>query len=117
MNLFQNDAGAVSYAAGQSIFRRGDASQGEMFAVAEGEVEIQIGGRTVDVVSAGGIFGEMGLIDDTVRSADATTKIPARIVTINERRFNFLVQNNPFFALQVMRVMTDRIRKLSQISS
>ena len=113
MNLFQNDAGAVAYGAGQNIFKNGDDSGGQMFAVAEGEVDIRINDHVVDTVGPGGVFGEMGLIDHQVRSADAVAKTDARVVVINERRFNFLVQNNPFFALQVMRVMTDRIRRLS----
>jgi CRP/FNR family cyclic AMP-dependent transcriptional regulator len=84
-----------------------------MFAVASGEVEIRIGDQLVDSIAAGGIFGEMGLIDNQARSADAYARTTARIVSINERRFGFLVQNNPFFALHVMRSMTSRLRKLS----
>jgi CRP-like cAMP-binding protein len=33
-----------------------------------------------------------------------------RLVAIDERRFNFLVQQTPFFALQVMRIMSERLR-------
>src|SRR5260370_788247 len=114
MNLFQNDSAATPYAPGQSIFRTGDASGGQMFAIAEGKIEIQIGGKTVEIVGPGGIFGEMGLIDDQPRTAEAVAKTAAKVVSINERRFNFLVQNNPYFALHVMRTMTDRIRRLSR---
>ena len=114
MNLFQNDSSATLYAPGQFIFRIGNASDGQMYAVAEGEIEIQIGGKAVELVGPGGVFGEMGLIDNQSRTADAVAKITAKVVSINERRFNFLVQNNPFFALHVMRTMTDRIRRLSR---
>jgi len=33
-------------------------------------------------------------------------------VPIGERRFTFLVQQTPFFAIQVMRIMADRLRRL-----
>lgn len=113
MNLFQNDPSAISLAAGQALFDVGDASEGQMFAVADGEMDMQIGGNTVETVGPGGVFGEMGLIDNLPRTARAVAKSPAKVVAINERRFFFLVQNNPFFALQVMRTLTHRIRRVS----
>lgn len=85
-----------------------------MFAVADGEIDIQTNGGTVETIRAGGVFGEMGLIDDQPRSATAVARTAARVVPINERRFTFLVQQNPFFALHVMRSLTGRIRRLSQ---
>jgi CRP-like cAMP-binding protein len=114
MNIFQNDAGAVSFPAGQTIFKHGEPSAGKMFAVSEGEVDIQINDHALETIGPGGIFGEMGLIDNHPRSANAIAKTEVKVVAIDERRFNFLVQHNPFFALQVMRVMTERIRRLSE---
>jgi CRP/FNR family cyclic AMP-dependent transcriptional regulator len=114
MNLFQNDAAAVSFAPGETIFRAGDPSDGQMFAVGEGEIEIQLNGQTLETVGPGGVFGEMGLIDNQARSANAVAKTAAKVVSINERRFGFLVQHNPFFALQVMRTMTEGMRRLSR---
>jgi CRP/FNR family transcriptional regulator, cyclic AMP receptor protein len=114
MNLFHNDASAMPFAPGETIFRAGEASHGQMYAVGEGEVEIQLHGQTLETVGPGGVFGEMGLIDNQARSADAVAKTAAKVVPINERRFAFLVQNNPYFPLHVMRTMTERIRRLSR---
>ena len=47
MNLFRNDSEAVTFEAGQTIFQKGDDPGGQMFAVAEGEVEIRIGDLVV----------------------------------------------------------------------
>jgi CRP-like cAMP-binding protein len=113
MNLFQNDAAAVPLAAGTVIFSVGDPSAGRMFAVAEGEVDIQVDGQVVECVGAGGVFGEMGLIDEQPRTATAVARTNARVVTIDERRFNFLVQQHPFFALHLLRTLTHRVRRLS----
>ena len=112
-NLFQNDAGAESRPAGQPIFRTGDACDDVMYAVAEGEVDIILEGATVETVRPGGFFGEIGLIDKRPRSADAVARTDVRLVPINARRFTFLVQQHPFFALEVMRTMAQRIRRLS----
>lgn len=113
MNLFQNDAAAIPYSPGQIIFQVGDCSNGQMFAVSEGEIDIQLNGQTLETIGPGGIFGEMGLIDNQARSANAVAKTAVKVVAINERRFTFLVQNNPYFPLHVMRTMTERIRRLS----
>ena len=113
LNLFQNDASATAFAAGEIIFQAGEPSQGRMFAVGEGEIDIQLDGQTVETVGPGGVFGEMGLIDNQPRSANAVARTATKVVAIDERRFAFLVQNNPYFPLHVMRTMTARIRRLS----
>ncbi|HEU5100134.1 MAG TPA: Crp/Fnr family transcriptional regulator [Roseiflexaceae bacterium] len=59
----------------------------------------------------GGIVGEMALIDDRPRSATAVAATDCRLVPIDERRFTFLVQQTPMFALAVMRVMAERLRR------
>ena len=112
-NLFQHDASAESIPAGQVIFAAGDPPGQVMYAVAEGEVDIQLDGLTVETVGPGGFFGEVAMIDHHPRSASAVALTDARVVAITPRRFTFLVQQNPFFALEVMRTMVARIRRLS----
>jgi len=36
------------------------------------------------------------------------------VVVVNEKRFLFLVQQTPFFAIEVMRILVARIRKLDR---
>ena len=36
-------------------------------------------------------------------------------VAVDEKRFQFLVQQTPFFATQVMRVMAERLRAVNQL--
>jgi CRP-like cAMP-binding protein len=112
-NLFQHDSGAEVKQAGQVIFAAGDAPGDLMYAVAEGEVDIQLNGVTVETVGPGGFFGEIALIDHQPRSATVVARTDARVVAITPRRFTFLVQQNPYFALEVMRTMVARIRRLS----
>ena len=53
INLFQNDASALPFATGEIIFQAGEPSQGQMFAVGEGEIDIQLNGQTVETVGPG----------------------------------------------------------------
>ena len=110
LGLFRNSPDTTEYTQGQTIFRQGDEAHA-LYVVIEGEVEILIGERVVDTVEAGGLFGELALIDGAARSASAVARTTAKVVPINERRFTFLIQQTPHFALQVMRVMAERLKR------
>ena len=109
LNLFRNSDRAVDYEPGQTIFREGD--QGDsMYVVLEGEVEIRVKDRAIDTTGAGGLVGEMALVDNRPRSATAVDKTTCKLVPVNERQFNFMVQETPLFAITVMRIMCERLR-------
>lgn len=82
-----------------------------MYAVLEGAVDILVNGQRVDTIEAGGIFGEMALIEDMPRSATATVAREAKLVAVDRKRFLFMVQQTPFFALQLLSVVTNRLRR------
>lgn len=112
-NLFINETDPKHFSAGERIFSAGEPGS-FMYGVIEGEVEIHKNGVVVDTVGPGGIFGEMALIDHTSRSATAVAKTDCKAAQIGEKRFYFLVQQTPNFALHLMRVLTERIRKKTQ---
>jgi CRP/FNR family transcriptional regulator, cyclic AMP receptor protein len=111
--LDRSDMPVANYDAGATIFEKGDTAK-EMFLVRKGRIAIQIDGETVEEVETGGILGEMALIDFEPRSASAVVIEDAEIIPIDERLFVILVQDAPFFALDVMRVLTDRVRHMNQ---
>ena len=82
-----------------------------MYVVQEGEVEVVVDGKTIDTLGPGSIFGEMALIDHSPRSATVVAKSDCRVVPLDETRFMQHVHRTPFFALQVMRIMTERLRR------
>jgi CRP/FNR family cyclic AMP-dependent transcriptional regulator len=111
--LFRNETDPKHFKAGETIFSEG--SPGDyMYAVIDGEVDIVKGGKVVDTIGSGGLFGEMALIDHMVRSAAARAKTDCSAAQIDEKRFLFLVREHPNFALHLMRVLTDRIRNRTE---
>ncbi len=109
LNLFR-DIETTQFAAGDYIFREGD--HGEiMFVVIEGEVEIREGLTVLEAAGPGSIIGEMALIDDEPRSATVIANIDSKLVPVNRHRFEFMVQETPFFALTVMKILADRLRR------
>jgi CRP/FNR family cyclic AMP-dependent transcriptional regulator len=99
-----------NFAKGKTIFQEGDRGD-EFFIVVRGRVEIRSGDRHFETIEADGIFGEMALIDDSPRSATVIALTDVTLAPIKENQFLFLVQNAPFFALSVMRVLARRLRR------
>ena len=110
INLFQNVTDVEVYTAGQTIFSEGQPGK-LMYVVQEGQITILYKGREIDAAGPGGVIGEMALIDDLPRSATAVAATDCKLVPIDERRFTFLVQQTPMFALSVMRIMAERLRR------
>ena len=111
--IFENSKDAKDYKAGTTIFAQGD-PRDLMYIVLAGEIELQRGGRIVETASAGAIVGEMAMIDNAPRSATAIAKTDCRLVSIDEKRFEFMIEERPFFALYVMRVLVDRLRRTTE---
>lgn len=102
------------YRAGHHFFETGD--HGEvMFVVTSGEVEIRLRGKLLETVGPGSIFGEMAIIDDRERSAEAVAKTDVKVVVIDQSRFIYLTRNDPYFALRVMKIITARLRRLDEL--
>jgi CRP/FNR family transcriptional regulator, cyclic AMP receptor protein len=109
-NLFEKDIVPSLYTAGQIIFEEGQ-DRDFMYVIKKGEVDIVIRGHVVETVGEDGFFGELALIDRAPRSAAAIAKTDCTLIKIDERQFLYLVQETPFFALIVMRIMAGRIRR------
>lgn len=95
--------------AGGIIFREGEQAR-ELFVIKSGQVQIQLGNRTLSELAANDIFGEMALIDNQPRSATAVAITDVELVPVSEKQFLFLVSQTPYFALKVMRVLAERLR-------
>jgi CRP-like cAMP-binding protein len=110
--LFSNPNETKTVGAGTVIFREGDPGA-EMFGVVEGEVELRGSGGLVERLGPHEVFGEMALVDDSPRSATAVAVTETTLATINHHRFLFLIHETPMFALEVMGVMAERLRRRS----
>ena len=110
--LFRQDSDAVQLAPGDFLFREGD-KRDVMYVLLEGEVEVRLGSYVVETAQPGSLIGEMALIDDSPRAANAVAKTACRVAPINQRRFDFLVQQHPHFARHVMKELADRLRHMN----
>ena len=112
LGLFSRERNVLSLTSGDILFRKEDAARC-MYVVLSGELRIGDGNVVYERVSAGGIVGEMALIDRAPRSATVTAVTDCTLAEVDEKRFFFLVQQTPSFALNVMRLMSHRLRQMN----
>src|SRR5262245_22245987 len=111
IGIFRNATDTRHFLSGEMIFKEGDSAD-VMYVVQSGEVEVSHRGLPVETLGEGNIFGEKSLMHDEPRSATAVAKTEVRLVPIDQKRFMFLVEETPYFAIQVMKIMASRIRKM-----
>ena len=112
---FNNLLGKV-YQPGEVIFRKGDAADC-MFVIQEGQVEVleELEGQEVQlaVSGPGEVIGEMAIFEQQTRSATVRALGKARILRVDERTFLRYVHQDPSLAYQLLKMMSNRVRRLN----
>jgi CRP-like cAMP-binding protein len=111
ISLFRHADTQREYAAGDVVCAPGDPAT-EMFAVISGRVEVFHDGELLDTVEPGGIFGEVALLVGPERPVEARAAEPSVLAIVDEDEFLRLVKMNPYFALEVMRIMAERLARM-----
>ncbi|MBV8165275.1 MAG: cyclic nucleotide-binding domain-containing protein [Alphaproteobacteria bacterium] len=111
--LFRHETAATTLIPGQLLFAKGEPAQ-QMFIVKSGELQIGEGNIVFETVRAGGILGEMAMVDDSPRSASVRAVTECELIPVDKRRFLTMLQQTPFFAVRVMRVLTRRLRAMNE---
>jgi CRP/FNR family cyclic AMP-dependent transcriptional regulator len=102
----------MRYQAGASIMREGQAGI-YMYVVKSGQVVIAIRDKVVEVVNPGGTFGEMALVDQSPRVANATAHIYSELLTVDRASLLEAVKAQPAFAMAMLRAVTERLRHMN----
>ena len=114
MRMFAQRAGAsISFPTGSIVFNKGDAGNC-MYVVQSGVVEMTIGDTVIEVCGPNEAIGFMSMIDTAPRSSTARVKEPVELSIIDQRKFRFMVDEVPNFALYIMGAMARRIRGMSK---
>lgn len=111
--LLRLGAKSKTFDAGEKVFLEDDFGTG-LFVVKSGRVDVITYGTVLENVRAGGIVGEMALIDDGPRSAAAIAAEPTEVLAIDKQTFLELIRAEPEFALHVMRILTNRLRRMNK---
>jgi len=107
--LFRNAPKVKLYPPDTTIFVEGEEGR-VMYAIKRGKVAILVEGKVVDTLGEEEVFGEMALLEHKTRAATVVTLEETELVEIDEPQFYILVRQNPHFALQLMQLLSERLR-------
>ena len=107
------------FSRGQLIFQKGDAGD-SLMAVQAGRVKIgtvSAEGKEVvfNIINSGEIFGEIALLDGGARTADATPLEKSHLLILRRSAFIGFVERHPSFAVSLMEVLCERIRRTTEL--
>lgn len=108
-HMFHSEEDMHYYKAGEIIFKQGDEGQ-FLHDVVEGEVALERDGEQLAVLGEGEIFGEVTLINNENHSVTARALSDCKVAQIAKKRFLFMVDEMPNFAISVMRVLAERLK-------
>lgn len=108
-SLFRNEPTRQTFGEGETLIRGGDDND-KMFIILSGELEVKVGGRIVATLKEGDVFGELSMIDKEPASGDVVATMPGEFVTLDERRFLSVSQQNPFFTMGLLRLLSRKLR-------
>ena len=108
----------VVYPKGTDIIKEGEKGE-TMYMIIEGDVSVIKGSPggpeiVLDKIHAGDYFGEMALFEDLVRSATIRSDVDTRVLVLDKREFTEIVREYPLIALQICKVLSQRLRKLHE---
>ncbi|WP_408020225.1 Crp/Fnr family transcriptional regulator [Spirochaeta lutea] len=103
---------AVTYQKGDLLFVEFEPGD-SFYLIQEGRVRISkiMSGleKTIDVLYPGEIFGEMAILEEAPRSANAQALDKVKALAFNRANFELLMQGNPQIAMKLLKLFTKRI--------
>lgn len=108
-----------TFRSGEVIFHRDDPGQ-VLYVIKEGKVKICLispDGQEIvlSVMGKGECFGEFAILDGLSRSADAVALEKVECYTLQRNDFHKAILKSPKIAIQVLEVLTKRLRNIDQM--
>lgn len=111
-----------SYEGSANIFKEGDKGR-EMYVILEGKVRISkmirgVGEEALAILERGQYFGEMAVIEEGARSADAIAHIPCTLWVVEREKLDQLMFTDKDLAYVLLwtfvRTLSERLRETNE---
>lgn len=115
MRLLAQDRDLRTIAAGEVIFRAGEAGK-SVFGIVDGEVRIDWAeGKASEILGPGSSFGVGALVGaQHQRFGTATALRDTQLLEMNREEFLFALQELPMFALEMLHGLEERLGHLNK---
>lgn len=110
LKLLARQTKEVRFPAGRLICKQGETGVG-LHIVLEGDVKVQIDGRTRRRMGSGSFFGEVALLDGGPRSATVVAESDVRTISLPFWNFKSVLKENPTIALKMLEEVASRLRE------
>lgn len=107
------------YATGQRIYGRGDPAT-SLFVIETGRVEVSVSGpdgraAVLNHMGPGEVLGEIALIDEGPRSADAIAATDVTGILLDKAQFKLFLQDDPAAAYGMIAELCSKVRNASDM--
>ncbi len=103
-------AKVVSYGPDRIVLGEGVRGGGSVFVLLEGTARVVVGGRTIQRLGRGDVFGELALLDGRPRSASVVAVSSIVTARLSRTAFLDLVRSDPDIASHIMEMLATRLR-------
>lgn len=94
---------------GKQLVSQGEYGR-EMYVILRGTADVNVDGRKVSELAPGDFFGELAFLHPAPRSATVTARTDMRVMVLDSRAMDVIVEREPVVARRLMEAMAKRIR-------
>jgi len=103
----------VPLSAGETIFEKGDTGDC-MYLIVGGEVRVHDGGRTLNHLQTGDVFGEMAVLDAEPRMASVTAVKDSQLLRLAQEPLYEVMEDRSEVGRGIIRVLSRHLRDRAQ---
>lgn len=116
LELFSDWGDTVDLPAGTVIFSE-QAPADVMYVVLSGDVDLSLHGKPLGAEGAGGVIGEMAMLDSAMRSSTATARTAVKLARLDREQLKKIARDDAEFSLHVMSALANRLRSVDTFIS
>ena len=99
----------IDVPAGHVLVREGEHGR-ELYVLVRGTATVTRGGRRLRELVPGDFFGEMAFLHPAPRTATVTARSDLRVMVLDSRAMDVVVEREPVVSRRLLETMADRIR-------
>jgi CRP-like cAMP-binding protein len=111
LKLLAKSAVIEPRAAGSALVTEGETGT-SAFVILQGTCRVVRKGRRVGTVAAGGVVGELSMLNRAPRNATVIADTPLEVAVLGRREFLALVQSSPSISLKLLETLAARVQEL-----
>jgi CRP-like cAMP-binding protein len=98
-------------ASGATLVTQGETGT-DAFVILQGTCKVLRNGRRVATVDAGGIVGELSMLNRAPRNATVIAESPLEVAILQQAQFLTLLEQSPSISHKLLRILAARVQEL-----